>query len=323
MSSAFLSLLRLSLAFLCLAPAAAWAVDFPSRTIRIIVPYAPGGSAELQARTLGEQLSKMWKQPVIVENRPGAGTTVGAAAVASSPPDGYTLYLAGTSHTVSPSLYKNLSYDPVKSFAAISQVSTSPFIVLVHPKLGVNTIAELIALAKRKPGELNYGTSGVGAGPHLSALLLDYRTQIDVRHVPFRGSAPAVTALLGQQIDFAMGDVSALSLVQDGAIKALAVTSAQRTASLPGVPTLAETVAPGFEVTNWSSILAPAGTAPEIVEFINKSIAEALTVPEVKRAYEIQGFEVAPNRPDEMQAKLASEVTKYADVIEKAGIKTE
>jgi tripartite-type tricarboxylate transporter receptor subunit TctC len=313
----------LALAWAFMLSSAACALDFPTRTVRIIVPYAPGGSAELQARNLGEQLSKFWKQPVIIENRPGAGTTVGAAAVASAPPDGYTLYLAGTSHTVSPSLYRNLSYDPVKSFAAVSQVSISPFIVLVHPKLGVNTLAELITLAKKKPGQLNYATSGVGAGPHLSALLLAYRTGIDVRHVPFRGSAPAVTALLGQQVEMAVGDVSALSLVQDGAIRALAVTGANRTANLPEVPTIAETVAPGFEVTNWSSILAPAGTPRETVEFISKSIAEALAVPEVKRAYEIQGFEVAPTRPDEMQAKLASEVVKYSGVIERAGIKNE
>jgi tripartite-type tricarboxylate transporter receptor subunit TctC len=299
------------------------ALDFPTRTVRIVVPYAPGGSAELQARTVGEQLAKAWKQPVIIENRPGAGTTVGAAAVASSPPDGYVLYLAGTSHTVSPSLYRNLSYDAVKSFAAISQVSTSPFIVLVHPKLGVNTIQELIALAKRKPGELNYGTSGVGAGPHLSAELLAFAANINVRHVPFKGSAPAVTALMGQHVDFAMGDVSALPLVHDGALKALAVTSAERTPSLPNVPTLAETVAPGFEVTNWSSILAPAGTPSEIVNFINKSMREALADPEVKRAYQVQGFETAPNSPEQMQAKLASESRKYAEVIEKAGIKSE
>ncbi|WP_166652629.1 tripartite tricarboxylate transporter substrate binding protein [Enterovirga rhinocerotis] len=291
--------------------------------MRIVVPYAPGGSAELQARAVGEQLSKIWKQPVIIENRPGAGTTIGAATVASAPADGYTLYLAGTSHTVSPSLYRNLSYDAAKSFAAVSQISTSPFIVLVNPKLGVKTIEDLIALAKRKPGELNYGTSGVGAGPHLSAEILAFDTKINVRHVPFKGSAPAVTALLGQHVDFVLGDVSALPLVEDGSLKALAVTGLHRSARLPDVPTLAESVAPGFEVTNWSSILAPAATPAEIVSFINKSMADALVVPEVRRAYDIQGFEVAPNRPEEMQAKIISEARKYADVIARAGIKND
>jgi tripartite-type tricarboxylate transporter receptor subunit TctC len=299
------------------------ALDFPNRTVRIIVPYPPGGSAELQARTLAEQLAKRWNHPVIIDNRPGAGTTVGAASVASSQPDGYTLLLAGTSHTVSPSLYPKLAYDAVGSFEAISQVSTSPFIVVVHPKLGVNTIAELIELAKRKPGELNYGTSGIGAGPHLSAELLAYTAKINVRHVPFKGTAPAVTALMGQHVHFAMADVSALSLIREGVLTALAVTSAQRTSLLPNVPTLAETVAPGLEVTNWSSILAPAGTPREIVAFINESIAAALAVPEIKRTYENQGFEVAPNRPEEMQAKLGSETHKYRELIERARIKTE
>lgn len=300
--------------------ASAHALDYPSRTVRIIVPYATGGSAEAQARALAEQLAKIWNKPVIIENKPGAGTTVGATTVATSEPDGYTLYLAGTSHTISPSLYKGLRYDAVTSFAPISRLSTSPFVVLVHPSLGVNTLEELLALARKRPGELNYATSGVGAGPHFSAELLAATTNISVRHVPFRGSAPAMTALLGQHVDFAIGDMSALSLVKEGNLKALAVTAARRVPLLPDVPTIAETLGKEFEVTNWSAILAPAGTSEEIVKFINTSIHEAIRSPEVRRSLELQGFEATPSTPSELRAHLASEVKKYGELVARIGL---
>lgn len=296
------------------------ASEFPTGVVRIVVPFAPGGSAELQARTLGEQLSKDWGQPVIIENRPGAGTTIGAASVASAPADGYTLYLAGTSHTISPSLYPSITYDPVESFAAISQVSISPFFVVVNPDLDVDSIEGLIEMAKNTPDGLSFGTSGVGAGPHLAAELLSQAVDIDTLHIPFVGTAPAMVAVMGQHVDFGMGDVAALPLIRDGELKALAVTTIERTPSAPDVPTLDETVAAGLEVTNWSSILAPAGTPPEVIAFINKSIAEALAIPEVQDAYAALGFQVAPNNSEEMQAKLASEVAKYSQAILDAGI---
>ncbi len=300
-----------------------YALDFPNKYVRIIVPYAAGGSAEFQARALGEELSKIWKQQVIIDNKPGAGTTIGAAYVAGSDPDGYTLYLAGTSHTVSPSLYRDLKYDAVESFTPISRLATSTFILLVNPVLGVNTVSQFVELARSKPGKLNYGTSGVGAGPHLSAEMFVAATGIDVTHVPFKGSAPAMTALLGNFVDFAWGDVSALPLVKAGQLKALAVTSSERFSQLPDVPTLAETVAKGYEVTNWSAILAPPKTPPDIASFINQSIATALATPEARRALEIQGFEVTPSTPDALRAHMAAEVKKYGDVIKKAGISTQ
>jgi tripartite-type tricarboxylate transporter receptor subunit TctC len=257
---------------------------------------------------------------VIVENKPGAGTTIGATFVAGSAPDGYTLYLAGTSHTVSPSLYNNLKYDPVESFAPISRVATSPFILLVNPKLGVNSVSELIELARSKPGKLNYGTSGIGAGPHLSAEMFVAATKINVTHVPFKGSAPAMTALLGNFVDFAFGDVSALPSVKAGSLKALAVTSLDRFPELPDVPTFNEAVSKGFEVTNWSSILAPAKTPPEIVAFLNRSISEALATPELKGQLAIQGFEPTPSTPQELHDLLVSEVKKYGEVLRNAGV---
>jgi tripartite-type tricarboxylate transporter receptor subunit TctC len=301
----------------------ALALDFPTKVVRIVVPYAPGGSAGAQARTLAEELSRIWKQQVIVEDKPGAGTTIGAAYVAGSAPDGYTLYLAGTSHTISPSLYANIKYDPVKSFSPISRLATSPFIWLVNPSLGVNSIADFIALAKSKPGQLNYATSGVGAGPHLAAEMMKTAAGIDIKHVPFRGSAPAMTALLGNFVEASMGDVSSLSSVKAGTLKALAVTTAKRFLELPDVPTLDETVGKGLDITNWSAILAPAGTPPEVVSFINSSIAKALESPEVRKSFQAQGFQPSPSNSEELRDFMATEVSKYREVSEKAGIKSE
>jgi tripartite-type tricarboxylate transporter receptor subunit TctC len=304
-----------------MAVGSARALDFPAHYVKLIVPYPPGGSAEAQARTLGEQLSKIWKQPVVIENKPGAGTTIGAAYVAASEPDGYTLYLASTSHAVSPSMYKSQSYDAVKSFAVISRVSTSPVIVVVHPSLKINTIGEFVKLAREKPDVLTFGTSGIGASPHLSAEMFIYRTGVKILHVPFRGTAPAVSALLGKHVDSAFVDVSALPIIRSGQLKALAVTSQKRAPQLPDVPTMDETVAKGFEVTNWSAILAPAGTPPEIVKFINASINKALAVPSVQEVYRAQGYEVAPSTPEQATTFLANEVKKYTEVIKNAGIK--
>jgi tripartite-type tricarboxylate transporter receptor subunit TctC len=297
------------------------ALDYPNRYVKLVVPYPPGGSAEAQARTLGDQLAKIWKQPVVIENKPGAGTTIGAASVASADPDGYTLYLASTSHAVTPSMYKSLSYDAVKSFAPISRVSTSPILMLVDPQLGIKTVQDYVELAHKKPGSLTYGSSGIGASPHLSAEMFIHRTGIKVLHVPFRGAAPAVTALLGHHVNSAFVDISGLPQVLSGQLKALAVTSLKRAPELPDVPTMDETVAKGYEVTNWSMILAPAGTPKEIVDFINASIAKALALPEVKKAYRIQGYETTPSTPEEARAHLVAEVAKYAEVIKNAGIK--
>jgi tripartite-type tricarboxylate transporter receptor subunit TctC len=312
-----------SAAMLCGLISKAHALDFPTHVVRIIVPYAPGGSAEAQARTLAEGLSKIWNQQVIIEDKPGAGTTLGAAYVAGSAPDGYTLYLAGTSHTISPSLYRSIRYDAVKSFSPISRVATSPFILMVNPSLGVKSVTDFLALARSKPGGLTYSTSGVGAGPHLSAEMMKAAAKIDVRHVPYKGSAPAMTALLGNFVQFSMGDVSALPNIKAGLLKALAVSTPRRFSQLPDVPTLDESVQKGVEVTNWSAILAPANTPPDVVDFINHSIAKALQSPDVVKSYEAQGFDPAPSTPEELRDFMTAEVAKYHGVIEKAGIQPE
>lgn len=316
-----LSRALLSIALLCAFASASYALDFPKRYVRIIIPFPPGGGSEAQARTLAFELSKIWKQQVIVENKPGAGTTIGATYVANADPDGYTLYLNSVSHTVTPSLYKNLKYDAVNSFTPISMLSTSPFIVLVNPALGVNSIADLLALARSKPGTLNYGTTGIGAGPYLAAQMLVAATKIDAQHVPFNGSGPLQTSILGNFVDFGFGDPSALPSIKAGTLKALAVTSAKRSPILPDVPTIDETVQKGFDMANWSSILAPANTPPEIVKFINESIVQAVKSPELVKAFEIQGFEPTSSTPEYLHDFMVSEIKKYHDVLEAAGVK--
>jgi tripartite-type tricarboxylate transporter receptor subunit TctC len=300
---------------------ASHARDFPERVVRIVIPYPPGGGSDAQARALAHELTKQWKQQVIVENKPGAGTTIAAAYIASSPPDGYTLYLNSVSHTVAPSLYTNLRYDAVKSFTAISKLSESPFVIAVNPASQVKSIADLLALARREPGKLNFGTTGIGAGPHLAAEELIADTKIKAQHIPYNGTAPLQTALLGNFVDFGFVDPGALPSIKAGALRGLAVTTIKRSPVIPDVPTIDETVIKGFDVANWSSILAPAGMSQELVNFISESVHTALKSPELVKQFELQGFEPSPTSPEELRAFMVSEIKKYHDILERAGVK--
>jgi len=313
-----------SLAWLALVAAASTAVaqTFPSKPVKIIVPFPPGGSADASARIVAEKTSEEWKQPVLVENKPGAGTTIAAAFVAGSAPDGQVLYLTGPiSHAVSAALYKNLGYDAVSSFAAVARVASAPFILVVHPSVKANSVQELVELARARPGALTYASSGSGAAPHLAAELLASMTGTKFVHVPFKGTAPALVALLGAQVDFQIADVAALPHVRAGKLRALAVTTAKPSALVPGVPTLAESGVPGFDMPSATGILAPAGTPREIVAKINAAINRALATSEVRQRLNAQGFEPAPATPEEFGAFLASEVRKYARVIQEAGVR--
>lgn len=296
--------------------------DYPSRLVRLVIPFPPGGSAEAQARIIAQALSDDWKQPVVIENKPGGGTTIGAAFVAQSKPDGYTLYLAGTSHSISQSLYKNLPYHAVRSFAPVSLVAVSPFILTVHPGVAAKNAQELIALAKAKPGSLSYASSGSGAGPHLSAELFKSAAGIDAVHVPFKGSGPAMAALLGAQVDYTFADVAAIPMFTTGKLRALAVTTRQRSAFLPDVPTMME-AGLAYETSNWSALLAPAGTPREIVARINASVQVALRLPEVRQRFNAQGFEPVGMAPDALEAHLNAEVAKYAKAIADSGARVD
>jgi len=312
------------LAWLALVAAASTAVaqPFPSRPVKIIVPFPPGGSADTAARIIAEKTSEEWKQPVLVENKPGAGTTIAAAFVAGSAPDGYVLYLTGPiSHAVSAALYKNLGYDAVSSFTAVARVASAPFILVVHPSVKANSVRELIELARARPGALTYASSGSGAAPHLAAEMLASMTGTKFVHVPFKGTAPALVALLGGQVDFQIADVAAIPHVRAGKLRALAVTTARPSALVPGVPSVAESGVPGFDVPSATGILAPAETPREIVARINAAINRALATREVRQRLNAQGFEAAPATPEEFAAFLASEVRKYARIIQEAGVR--
>jgi tripartite-type tricarboxylate transporter receptor subunit TctC len=305
------------------AAAQAQPAGYPARVVSLVIPYPPGGSADGMARPLAQQISGEWPNPVIILSKPGAGTTIGAGYVAASNPDGYTLYIAAPSHVISGSLYKALHYDPVQSFTAISQVFSSPFIVAVSAKSGIHSLAALIALAKQTPGKLNFGSSGIGAGPHLSGEVLKKYAGIDVTHIPFTGAGQPLVELLGGRIDYVITDASAMPMIRNGDVVPLAVTSPKRYRLLPDVPTMAE-VLPGVpDVTNWGVILAPAATPEPIVQFINASIASALTASGLQKIYDAQGYDVAPSSPAAATAFLASEFRKFHTIIEDAHIQVQ
>ena len=300
------------------------AQGFPNKLVRLVIPYPPGGSAEAQARILAQALSEEWRQQVIIENKPGAGTTVGAAYVAKAAPDGYTIYFASTSHTIVQSLYRNLPYDAVKSFAPISLVAVSPLVLTVHPAVKAATVKELIELAKASPGTLNYASSGSGGSPHLATEIFRAAAGIDVVHVPFKGTGPALAALLGAQVDFLFADVAVIPLLKSGKLRALGVSLKQRSALLPEVPTIAEAAGlPGYETANWGAIIAPAGTPREIVDAINAAIRNAIRQPVVRERYSAQGFETTGSTPAELEAHMISEVRKYAKAIADSGVKVD
>ncbi len=309
-------------AWLSAAAFAAFAQTYPTKPVKIIVPFPPGGSADAAARIAAEKLSGEWKQPVLVENKPGAGTTIAAAFVAGSAPDGHVLYLIGPiSHAVSAALYKDLSYDAVKSFAAVAQLASAPFILVVHPAVKANSVKELVELARARPGAITYASSGSGAAPHLAAEMLASLTGTKFVHVPFKGTAPALVALLGGQVDFQIADVAAIPHIRAGRLRALAVTTARPSALVPGVPTIAESGVPGFDVPSTTGILAPAGTPREIVGKINAAINRALATQDVRQRLNAQGFEPTPTTPDEFAAFLASEVQKYAKLVKDIGVR--
>ncbi|MGD0026579.1 MAG: tripartite tricarboxylate transporter substrate binding protein [Xanthobacteraceae bacterium] len=309
-----------ALSLMCAATAGSFAADFPNRTVRIIVPYPPGGSADTQARILADALRQQWGQPVIIENKPGAGTMIGAVDAASAKPDGYTLYMAPGAFTIVPHLHKSPPYDPAKSFDPVSLVSTSFFLLLVSPKSGINSLGQLVALAKSKPGKVTFASQGIGGTPHLLGELFKARAGIDVIHVPFTGAPASFNAVVSGNVDYVIGDVTAVPLVKGGLLKALAVTSPERSAILPDVPTFAEGGVNGVENTNWGAIVAPAGTPPDILDFLNRSIVQALGNAEVKQRFERLGFAAASSSRAQLATRIKSDFEKFGEIIRKAGI---
>src|SRR6266481_1444535 len=291
---------------LLLAMAAPWmtaralAADYPSKPIRLIVPYAPGGGADAVARVVAQHVGDRLGQSVVVENRGGAGSIIGTDLVAKAEPDGYTLLLGQSGPiSINPAVYKSLPYDPVRDFAPLSMTTTYPYVMVVNPALGVKTLQEFVSLAKSKPGALNYGTTGVGAANHLVTELFDSKAGIKMTHIPYRGTALAVTDLLAGQVQVVFADpISTLQHVNSGTLIALAVTSKDRSPVAPAVPTMSESGFPGFDAIGWHGILAPANTPPAIVAKLNAEILGALKDPETRTLLESQAMQIVGSSPE-------------------------
>lgn len=297
------------------------AANFPSKTITIIVPFTAGGTTDILARLVGTHLSKKLGQSVVVENRPGAGGNIGTAAVARAPADGYTLVMGtiGT-HTINPSLYKNMPYDAIKDFAPITRVAMVPNLLVANKDAPFNTVPELIAYGKANPGKLTFGSSGNGTTLHLSGELFKLKTGINMTHVPYKGSSPAVADLISGQIDMIFDNMpSAYPQVKNGRLKALGVTSAKRDPLLPNTQAVEETV-PGFDVMSWFGLWAPAATPKPIVDKLNKEIVEIINKPEVQETIRGQGAVPTPETPQEFAAFINQETKKWADVVKEAQV---
>jgi len=298
------------------------AVGYPERPIKIIVPFAPAGPTDIMARILSTHLGDAIGGTVIIENKAGAGGNIGIGAVAHAEPDGYTLLITSSAYVVNPGLYASIPYDPYKDFAPIAELGTSPNVIVVSPKLGINSIAELIARAKADPNELNYASPGIGTTPHLSMELLKIVGGIQITHVPFSGAAPAIQAVLGGTTQIACAALPpARPLIESGALKALATTGARRWFDLPDVPTMVELGYRDFIADTFQGFLAPAKTAPAIVELLSTKSVEILKTPKIAEQLRNDGFEVIANGPEGMRKRIEDEVPKWRDIIAKAGIK--
>ena len=301
------------------------AQGYPSKPIRFVVPYAPGGNTDILARLLGQKLSEAWGQQVIIDNRPGAAGTVGAELVARSPADGYTLIMGSFGNIiVAYSLYKNLKYDPFKDFASIALVSLPPGILVENPAVPAQNVRELIAYAKSNPGRLNYGSPGAGAWNHLFFELFNASAGISIVHVPYKGIAPAVVDLLGGQVQLAISAFpTALPHIRSGKLRALAVTSAKRSGLMTDVPTVAESGLAGYEAAGWFGVLAPAGTPPAVVTKLNAEINRILELPEIKASLASDGAEPAGGTPVQMTESARAASAKWSKLIRELNLRTE
>jgi len=306
---------------LLVAPAAQ-PEDYPLRPLRVIVPFSPGGAVDGPMRLLAEGLSKRLGQAVVVENRPGAGATIGSEFVAKSPPDGYTLLLASQTNAISATLYARLSYDPVEDFEPISLIGREPGVIVVNPLLPVHSLQELIVYVKAHPGEVDYASSGNGSGQHLFTALLCSMTGMKMNHVPYRGSAQATTDLLAGQVKLAIpGTAGMVGHIRAGKLRALAVTGAQRSALLPDVPTVAEAGVPGYEAYVWMGLLAPKGTPAAVIGRLNRELLGVLATDEVKRYMESAGIEIVGSTPAQFGAFYRAERALWAKVVRETGAK--
>ena len=302
----------------------AFAQKYPSKPIRMIVPYTPGGPTDILARAVGQSLTEAWGQPVIVENRPGASGNVGTAIAAKSPPDGYTLGVVGISYSVAPALDAKLGYDPVKDLTPITQLASVNNLLVVHPSLPARSVKELIAFAKARPGEVSFASGGPGGAQHLAGELFNSMAGIRMMHIPYKGSAPGLTALIGGEVIVGFTDMLiTLPHVRSGKLRALAVTGGTRSSLIPELQTVGEAGLHGYAVTAWFGMLAPAGTAPEIVAQLNAEIVKSLKTAQMKERLAALGADAAAGTPEQFATFLRSEMAKWAKVVKSAGIRGE
>jgi tripartite-type tricarboxylate transporter receptor subunit TctC len=306
-----------------LSPLVAQAATYPEKPVELIVPVSPGGSLDTLARLLAQELEAELGSTIVVENKPGAGSNIGFEYVAKAKPDGYTLLIAPDSLTINPSLYEKVNYDPAKSFAPVSLVTTAPIILVSRPDLGLKSLADYVAYAKEKGKGFNVASPGIGSAGHLSAALLHLDTGTEWTHAPYKGGGPAITDILGGHVDALWITLApAVPHVQAGKLTPLAVTTPERSSILPDVPTVAETI-PGFDVTNWQGVFAPAGTPPEVVDKLSASIAKIVAKPDVQAKLLELGFTTVGGSPADLAKKVEVNVPKWADIIKKTNIKVE
>ena len=327
-------LARAALALSCaLAPLAAFAQAastgagqaYPTKPIRFVVPYPPGGPLDAVARLLGQKVAESVKQPVIVDNKPGAGGNIGADAVARSAADGYTILMgAVATHAINPTLYASIPYDAVRDFQPITQVASTPNVLIVHPSIPATSVREFIAYAKANPGKLNFGSGSTGSAGHLAGELFKTMAGVEMIHVPYKGAAPAMQDLIGGQVQLMFDNyASAATQVRAGKVKALAVTTAKRSALAPDLPTIAESGLAGFDISTWFGIFAPAGTPREIVDRLHAEFTRALALADVREKMVNLGAEPIGNRPEEFAAYIRSEAEKYARVVKSSGARAD
>ena len=308
-----------ALLFACVAHA-----QYPSKPVKIVVPYPPGGFNDTLGRTLAAKFQEAWGQPVVVENKPGANTVIGVDFVAKSAPDGHTLLVVAFPFSVVPSLVKSLPYDTLRDFAPVILAATSPNLLVVNPQLPVKNVAELVALAKSKPEALSYASTGNGSSNHISMELFKSLAGVKITHIPYKGSAPAVTDLLGGQVMLMFDNApNVLPQVKAGRLRALATSGAQRTALAPELPTVAEAGVPGYELMVWFGLVAPAGTPREIVQKLNAEVTKILAMPDVRERFLAQGVEPVGSTPEQFGEHIRAQMAKWSKVVQEAGVKAE
>jgi tripartite-type tricarboxylate transporter receptor subunit TctC len=307
----------------CLGGAGAHAA-YPEKPLRFLVGSTPGGTTDLVARAIADKMGAALGQQLVVDNRPGANQMIAAEITAKSPPDGYTLLMAPAGFTINPAIYKHMAYDALKDFTPVGMVANVPNVLVVNPGLPVKSVKELIALANSKPGKLNYGSSGVGSPSHLSGALFDLLAKTKMTHVPYKGTGPAMTDLLGGQLEVLFPSIpGALPFITSHRMTALAVTSVKRSVVLPDLPSIAESGVPGYDVGSWFAVMGPAGLPRPIVDKLNGAIAQTLATPEVRKVFLRDGTEPAPGTPAELTNTVSTEIAKWKQVTQAAGIVAE